>query len=124
LPEIRLPLNFRSWISHRRILDLIGVHTVELTKYNWREATISSAPEIDQWAVLFLFAEAYEPKRLRELSAGIEFEQAITRAEWSAIRNGRSEVFWTILSGADFGTLQSGWYWSNDVGNTRISISP
>jgi hypothetical protein len=58
-----------------------------------------------------------------QLLANIASHQ-ITPGEWSAIRNGRSEIFWTILSGADFGSFQSGWYWSNDVGNTRITISP
>jgi flagellar biosynthesis/type III secretory pathway protein FliH len=54
---------------------------VELTKYNLEEATISSAPEIEQWAFFFLFADRYEPERLRELLPGVEFQQAITVVE-------------------------------------------
>jgi predicted transposase/invertase (TIGR01784 family) len=63
------------------IPDSIEVHTVELTKYNLQEATISSAPEIEQWAFFFLYADRYEPERLRELLPGIEFQQAITVVE-------------------------------------------
>jgi hypothetical protein len=63
------------------IPDSIEVHTVELTKYNLQEATISSAPEIEQWAFFFLFADRYEPERLRELLPGIEFQQAISVVE-------------------------------------------
>ena len=44
----------------REIPDAIEVHTVELTKYNLREATISVAPAIEQWAFFFLFADAYD----------------------------------------------------------------
>jgi hypothetical protein len=54
---------------------------VELTKYNLQEATISSAPEIEQWAFFFLYADRYEPERLRKLLPGIEFQQAITVVE-------------------------------------------
>jgi predicted transposase/invertase (TIGR01784 family) len=63
------------------IPDSIEVHTVELAKYNLQEATISSAPEIEQWAFFFLFADGYEPERLRELLPGIEFQQAISVVE-------------------------------------------
>jgi predicted transposase/invertase (TIGR01784 family) len=63
------------------IPDSIEVHTVELTKYNLQEATISSAPEIEQWAFFFLYADRYEPERLRELLLGIEFQQAISVVE-------------------------------------------
>jgi hypothetical protein len=56
-------------------------YTVELMKYNLREATISSAPAIEQWAFFFLFADRYEPERLRELLPGVEFQQAITAVE-------------------------------------------
>jgi hypothetical protein len=59
------------------IPDSIEVHTVELTKYNLEEATIASAPEIEQWAFFFLYADRYEPERLRKLLPGIAFQQAI-----------------------------------------------
>ena len=72
-----------DFVSHHRfrlvdpehgmeIPDFIEVHTVELTEYNLEEATISSAPEIEQWAFFFLFADRYEPERLRESLPGIE----------------------------------------------------
>jgi predicted transposase/invertase (TIGR01784 family) len=63
------------------IPDSIEVHTVELTKYNLREDTISSAPAIEQWAFFFLFADGYEPERLRVLLPGVEFQQAISVVE-------------------------------------------
>ena len=63
------------------IPDSIEVHTVELTKYNLEEATISVAPEIEQWAFFFLYADRYEPERLCELLPGIEFQQAISVVE-------------------------------------------
>ena len=63
------------------VSDSIEVHTVELTKYNLQEETISSAPAIEQWAFFFLFADRYEPERLRELLPGVEFQQAISVVE-------------------------------------------
>ncbi len=87
---------------------------------------------LDRFAILFFDSEgnpietisvSFPPGTTFTNNANIASHQ-ITPGEWSAIRNGRSEVFWTILSGADFGSFQSGWYWSNDVGNTRITISP
>jgi predicted transposase/invertase (TIGR01784 family) len=63
------------------ISDSVEVHTLELTKYNLQEATISSAPAIEQWAFFFLFADRYEPERLRELLPGVEFQQAISVVE-------------------------------------------
>jgi predicted transposase/invertase (TIGR01784 family) len=63
------------------ISETIEVHTVELAKYNLQEATVSSAPEIEQWAFFFLYANRYEPERLRELLPGIEFQQAISVVE-------------------------------------------
>jgi predicted transposase/invertase (TIGR01784 family) len=65
----------------REISETIEVHTVELAKYNLQEATVSSAPEIEQWAFFFLYADRYEPERLRELLPGIEFQQAISVVE-------------------------------------------
>ena len=104
LPEIRLPPDLWSAISiclldktlfrdeataHHRfrlidpengmeIPDSIEVHTLELTKYNFQEATISVASAIEQWAFFFLFANRYEPERFRELLPGVEFQQAIS----------------------------------------------
>jgi predicted transposase/invertase (TIGR01784 family) len=63
------------------VSDSIEVHTVELTKYNLQEETISAAPAIEQWAFFFLFADRYEPERLRELLPGVEFQQAISGVE-------------------------------------------
>jgi predicted transposase/invertase (TIGR01784 family) len=63
------------------VSDSIEVHTVELTKYNLQEETISSAPAIEQWAFFFLFADRYESERLRELLPGVEFQQAISVVE-------------------------------------------
>ncbi len=63
------------------VSDSIEVHTVELTKYNLQEETISSAPAIEQWAFFFLFADGYEPERLRALLPGVEFQQAISVVE-------------------------------------------
>jgi predicted transposase/invertase (TIGR01784 family) len=63
------------------VSDSIEVHTVELTKYNLQEETISAAPAIEQWAFFFLFADEYEPERLRELLPGVEFQQAISVVE-------------------------------------------
>ncbi len=63
------------------VSDSIEVHTVELTKHNLREETVSSAPAIQQWAFFFLFADRYEPGQLRELLPGVEFQQAISVVE-------------------------------------------
>ena len=68
------------------VSDSIEVHTVELTKYNLQEETISAAPAIEQWAFFFLFADRYEPERLRALLPGVEFQQAISVVEAIAAR--------------------------------------
>jgi predicted transposase/invertase (TIGR01784 family) len=68
------------------VSDSIEVHTLELTKYNLQEETISSAPAIEQWAFFFLFADEYEPERLRGLLPGVEFQQAISVVEAIAAR--------------------------------------
>jgi len=65
----------------RELGDALEVHTVELTKYNLDEATISSASKIEQWAFFFLFADRYDPIRLRELLPGVEFDRAISVIE-------------------------------------------
>ena len=63
------------------IFDSVEVHTVELTKYNASEETLCEATAIEQWAFFFLFADRYEPERLRELLPGVEFQRAITVIE-------------------------------------------
>ncbi|NLX99821.1 MAG: hypothetical protein GXY83_27305 [Rhodopirellula sp.] len=63
------------------VSDSIEVNTVELAKYDLQEGTISSAPAIEQWAFFFLLADRYEPKRLRELLPGVEFQQAVSAVE-------------------------------------------
>jgi hypothetical protein len=45
------------------------------------EEAISTAPAIEQWAFFFLFADGYEPERLRELLPGVEFQRAISVVE-------------------------------------------
>jgi len=45
------------------------------------EETIREAASIEQWAFFFLFADRYEPERLRELLPGVEFQRAITVIE-------------------------------------------
>jgi predicted transposase/invertase (TIGR01784 family) len=62
----------------RHVPESIEVHTVELTKYNLDEATISTASAIRQWAFFFLRADRYESRRLRELLPGEVFQRAIT----------------------------------------------
>ncbi|MCU0981535.1 MAG: Rpn family recombination-promoting nuclease/putative transposase, partial [Pirellulaceae bacterium] len=63
------------------VSDAIEVHTLELTKYDLREDTISTAPVIEQWAFFFLFADGYESERLRALLPGVEFQRAISVVE-------------------------------------------
>ena len=65
----------------RLLSDMVEVHTVELTKYNLREASISQASSIEQWAFFLLYADRYETGRLRELLPGEAFARAIDAAE-------------------------------------------
>ena len=65
----------------KELPNAVEVHTVELTKYTLEEATISQASKIEQWAFFLLFADQYEPQRLRELLPDIEFQEAITIIE-------------------------------------------
>jgi len=62
------------------------LHTLELTKYNLQEMTICSAPAIEPWAFFFLFADGYQPERLRELLPGVEVPQAISGVEAIAVK--------------------------------------
>ena len=70
----------------RELPAAIEVHTVELTKYNLDEATISAATAIEQWAFFFLRADRYEAARLRELLPGVEFQRAISALETIAAK--------------------------------------
>jgi predicted transposase/invertase (TIGR01784 family) len=65
----------------RELSDTVEVHTLELTKYNLSESTISDASAIEQWAFFLLLADRYEPARLRELLPGPALQQAITALE-------------------------------------------
>ncbi len=66
---------------NRTLAETIEVHTVELTKYNLKEATISRASAVEQWAFFLLCAHRYEVDRLRALLPGDDFQQAISTAE-------------------------------------------
>ena len=63
--------------SGRTLDNAIEVHTVELTKYNLVEETISEASKLEQWAFLLLRAQDYDASTLQRLLPGIEFEAAI-----------------------------------------------
>jgi predicted transposase/invertase (TIGR01784 family) len=67
----------RDQRSGRKLDNAIEVHTVELTKYNLEEETISQATKLDQWAFLLLRAQDYDAATLRRLLPGIDFETAI-----------------------------------------------
>jgi hypothetical protein len=58
----------------------------EACRSDLQEETISSAPAIEQWAFFFLFADRYEPERLRELLPGVEFQRAISVVETIAAK--------------------------------------
>jgi len=72
--------------SGRELARGIEVHTVELKKYNLNSETISQASKIAQWAFFLLYADQYEPKRLRELLPDVEFQEAIAVIETIAAR--------------------------------------
>ena len=72
--------------SGRELSRAIEVHTVELAKYNLSEATTSKASTIEQWAFFILYADQYEPERLRELLPDVEFQQAISVIETIAAK--------------------------------------
>lgn len=67
--------------SGRELDNAIEVHTVELTKYNLSEATISVASKLEQWVFLLLRAQDFEAVDLQRLLPGIEFETAIRTIE-------------------------------------------
>ncbi len=63
--------------SGRTLDRAIAVHTVELSKYNLSDATISTASKLEQWVFLLRRAHEYSGEQLRRLLPGIEFAQAI-----------------------------------------------
>jgi hypothetical protein len=63
--------------SGRTLDNAIEVHTVELTKYNLDEQTISRASKLEQWVFLLLRAQDYSADDLRRLLPDIEFVTAI-----------------------------------------------
>jgi predicted transposase/invertase (TIGR01784 family) len=67
--------------SGRKLDNAIEVHTVELTKYNLEEETISQDSKLEQWAFLLLKAQDYDAETLKRLLPGIEFETAIDTIE-------------------------------------------
>ncbi len=67
--------------SGRTLDRAIAVHTVELSKYNSDEATISAASKLEQWVFLLRRAHEYSGEQLRRLLPGIEFAQAIQAIE-------------------------------------------
>ncbi|XZE56133.1 Rpn family recombination-promoting nuclease/putative transposase [Planctomycetaceae bacterium SH139] len=67
--------------SGRKLENAIEVHTVELSKYNLAEGTISKASNLERWAFLLLRAQDYEAAMLKRLLPGIEFETAIETIE-------------------------------------------
>ncbi|TWU33676.1 PD-(D/E)XK nuclease family transposase [Novipirellula aureliae] len=67
--------------SGRELDNAIEVHTVEMTKYNLDEKTISKASKLEQWAFLLSKAQDYEAEELKQLLTGIEFNTAITTIE-------------------------------------------
>ena len=69
-------------VEHNRVLDdTVEVHTVELTKYNLDEASITDATAVEQWAFFLRYADRYEPEQLRNLLPAPEFQEAIASAE-------------------------------------------
>lgn len=72
--------------SGRKLAKAIEVHTVELTKYNLDEGSISSASKLEQWVFLLLFAQDYNAAELMALLPGLEFEQAIETIETISVK--------------------------------------
>ena len=67
--------------SGRELDRAIEVHTVELRKYNVSRAAVRRASKLERWAFFLLYADEYEPERLRELLRDVEFQQAIRAIE-------------------------------------------
>ncbi len=55
--------------SGRKLNNAIEVHTVELTKYNLDERTISQASKLERWAFLLLRAQNYDAATLKTTAA-------------------------------------------------------
>lgn len=68
-------------MSGRTISNAIEIHTVELSKYELHEQSISTSSKLEQWVFLLHFAQDYEAQHLRRLLPGIEFETAISTIE-------------------------------------------
>ncbi len=80
-PQAHHCFEMQDQASGRKLDNAIAVHTVELTKYNLNEVTISAATKLEQWAFLLLKAQDYDAATLRRLLPGIEFETAIDTIE-------------------------------------------
>ncbi|WP_417748473.1 Rpn family recombination-promoting nuclease/putative transposase [Rosistilla oblonga] len=103
--------------SGRTFGDGIEVHTVELPKYNLREATIAEASPLEQWAFFLLNAHRYDADRLRELLPAVEFQTAIIVVERIAEKTEDRVMYdqrerairdyeWSIASARDEGREQ------------------
>ncbi len=79
--QVHHRFEMRDRLSGRKLDNGIEVHTVELTKYNLDERTISAASKLEQWAFLLLRAQNYDAVSLKRLLPGIEFELAINTIE-------------------------------------------
>jgi predicted transposase/invertase (TIGR01784 family) len=76
-PQAHHRFEMRDQQSGRKLDNAIEVHTVELTKYNLEEVTISQASKLNQWAFLLLRAQDYDALTLGRLLPAVEFETAI-----------------------------------------------
>jgi len=63
--------------SGRKLDRAIEVHTVELGKFQFDEATIATAAPLAQWSWLILSAHNYTAEDLRSLFPNLAFQQAI-----------------------------------------------
>jgi predicted transposase/invertase (TIGR01784 family) len=64
-------------LASRVMNDTIEFHTVELENYTLTEAELADASAADRWLYLLLYAQDYEPVRLKELFPELEFLAAI-----------------------------------------------
>ncbi len=79
--------------SGRELNNAIEVHTVELTKYNLQEETISQASKLEQWAFLLLRAQDYDADSLKRLLSGIDFETAINTIEMISAKTEDKQMY-------------------------------
>ncbi len=80
-------------ISGRGLSNAIEVHTVELTKYNSMEESISQASKLERWAFLRIRAQDYDADRLLRLLPGLEFETAINTIEAIAAKAEEKQMY-------------------------------